>query len=139
MNEFFVCEVDEFLGSNLDYCFSNLALNTASPMPTLDADLSNLHQHIAWHVFDDPPYRALIQEIGYQGVCQFFNSLPVPQKYLIRSKQRMAEFLVKSAVPLSKVTCVVTKSQPMQQTLETVMQSSNWNIPIFAKPGCYFS
>ena len=136
---FFVCEVDAFAGSGLDYCFSNLALNTAAPMPSLDADLSNLHQHVAWHVFDDPPYKAPIPEIGYDGVCQFFASRPIPQKYLIRSKQRMAEFCVKSAVPLSMVTCVVTRSFPMQQTLETIMHSSNWNIPVFAKPGCYFT
>lgn len=135
---FFVCEVDDFASSGLQYCFSDLALNTAAPMPSLDSNLANLSTHVAWSVFDDPPYKARIPEIGYDGVCQYFVSRFPPQKYQMRSKQRMAEFLVKDAVPLSLVKCIVTKSPSLQQHLQQVMASSQWRIPILAKPGCYF-
>lgn len=135
---FFVCDVEAFARSNLQYCFSDLALNTAAPMPTLDINLANLATHVAWPMFDDPPYKAQIPEIGYDGVCEYFASRTPPQKYQIRSKQRMAEFLVKDAVPLSFVTCIVAKSAELQQHLQPIMDSSQWNIPILVKPGCYF-
>lgn len=135
---FFVCDVEAFVGTNLQYCFSDLALNTAAPMPTLDANLANLASHVAWPMFDDPPYKAQIPEIGYDGVCEYFASRTPPQKYQIRSKQRMAEFLVRDAVPLSLVTCIVVKGAELQQNLQPIMDSSQWDIPILAKPGCYF-
>ena len=49
------------------------------------------------------------------------------------------EFLVKDAVPLDMVTCVIAKTPAMEQNLRQQMASSNWNIPILVKPGCYFS
>lgn len=107
-------------------------------MPTLDANLANLETHIAWSMFDDPPFKALIPEIGYEGVCEYFASRASPQKYQNRSKQRMAEFLVKDAVPLSLVTCVIVRDQDMKQHLQPIMDASQWNIPILVKPGCYF-
>lgn len=135
---FFVCDLDVIDHADLQYCFSNLALNTAAPMPTLDTDLANLPDHVAWSVFDDPPYKAQISEIGYEGVCEYFASRPTPQKYQIRSKQRMAEFLIKDAVPLSLVACIVVKDATLRQNLQPIMESSRWDIPILVKPGCYF-
>jgi hypothetical protein len=135
---FFVCPVDGFEGSCLDYCFSNLALNTQAPMPALECDLSKLASHVDWSVFDDTPSVAHIPEIGYEGVCSYFVNQASPPERQNRSKKRMAEFLVKGAVPLSYVACIVAKTQTMQQSLQTVMDASKWRIPIFAKRGCYF-
>ncbi len=136
---FFVCDVDKFHGTNLNYCFSNVALNTAAPMPVIETDLGKLATHIDWTMFDDPPITAHIPEIGYAGVGKWFHSPASPQKYQNRSRQRMAEFLVKDAVPLDMVTCVIAKTPAMEQNLREQMASSNWNIPILVKPGCYFS
>ena len=135
---FFVCDVESFAASPLQVCFSDLALNTAAPMPKIDANLANLSTHVEWDMFDDPPYRARIPEIGYTGVCEYFASRNPPQKYQIRSKQRMAEFLVKDAVPLSMVTCIIAKSEELKQHLQPIMDASHWDIPILVNSGCYF-
>lgn len=135
---FFACAVDSFANSTLSYCFSDLALNTAAPMPSLESDLSKLEGHINWELFDEGPTAAYVPEIGYQGVCRYFKSTDTPQRYHLRHRQRMAEFLVKDAVPLSMVTCVIAKSQNMKQNLQAIMDASRWNIPILVKPGCYF-
>jgi hypothetical protein len=37
---FFVCDVDQFRGTSLNYCFSNVALNSAAPMPLIETDLA---------------------------------------------------------------------------------------------------
>jgi hypothetical protein len=135
---FFVCPVELFAGSDLQYCFSDLALNTAAPMPMLDADLANLETHVAWSMFDDTPIQAQIPEIGYKGVCKYFASYASPQKYQNRSKQRMAEFLVKELVPLSMVACIIVRDEKMKSRVQPIMDASQWNIPIFTNPGCYF-
>jgi hypothetical protein len=135
---FFVCEVDSFSGSGLNYCFSNFALNSRAPMPALECDLAKLADHVHWSVFDDRPLKAKIPEIGYEGVCEYFSSQDSPPERQNRSQKRMAEFLVKDAVPLTHIVCIVAKTPAMQQSLQHVMDASNWSIPIHAKPGCYF-
>ena len=107
-------------------------------MPALETDLANLETHVAWPMFDDYPFKAQIPEIGYGGVCEYFASRASPQRYQNRSRQRMAEFLIKFSVPLSLVTCIIVKDQEMKQQLQPIMDASQWNIPIFVKPGCYF-
>ena len=135
---FFVCSVEEFASTSLQYCFSDLALNKVAPMPALETNLANLETHIAWSMFDDPPFKAQIPEIGYGGVCEYFANRASPQRYQNRSSQRMAEFLIKFSVPLSLVTCVIVRDQEMKQILQPIMDASRWNIPVFVKPGCYF-
>lgn len=135
---FFVCNTDVFAGSNLTVCFSDLALNSNSGSPKIETDLGKLESHVDWSVFDEDPIVARIPEIGYGGVCQYFRSVATPAKWHNRSPKRMAEFLVREAVPLQYVSCVVAKSDAMRDNLQAVMDASHWNIPILAKPGCYF-
>lgn len=135
---FFVCNVDVFAGSGLEVCFSDLALNSNSGSPKIETNLSKLETHVDWSVFDEDPMVAGIPEIGYGGVCQFFRSVATPAKWHNRSPKRMAEFLVRGSVPLQYVSCVVAKTEAMKDSLQAVMDASRWNIPIFAKPGCYF-
>lgn len=135
---FFVCEPTEFIGTHVQYCFSNLALNTNAPFPLIACDIDELEKHIDWAVFDDQPVCGKISEIGYGGVCPYFLNKEEPLAYQNRSEKRMAEFLVKDAVPLSMVRCIIAKTPAMQQSLQAVMDESDWDIPIYTKPGCYF-
>lgn len=135
---FFVCAVSDFHNSDLDYCFSDFALNSKAPIPEMKCDLADIETHVHWNVFDNNPYKARISEIGYAGVCRFFANVDTPPERQNRSHKRMAEFLVKDAVPLSFVTCIIAKSAAMQQSLEQVMAVSQWDIPIYVKPDCYF-
>lgn len=134
---FFVCAVEDLKDSGLDFCFSDYALNSQVPQPTIEQDLNKLEGHVHWSVFDDTPTVASIPEIGYEGVCKYFAS--VPGKWQLRSQARMAEFLVRDALPLDYISCIIAKSDAMRINLQAVMDASGWDIPILSKPGCYFS
>lgn len=135
---FFVCDTDGFIGSDLKYCFSDFALNSLAPLPIMEHDLQNLAAHVHWDVFDDHPMGAQIPEIGYAGVCGYFQNQASPPARQNRSQKRMAEFLVKDALPLSYVTCIVVKTAALQQNLQHIVDASHWSIPIYTKAGCYF-
>lgn len=134
---FFVCRIDTFQDSGLTYCFSDYPLNSVVPPPTIETDLTKLETHIHWDVFDEDQ-TAKISEIGYNGVCKWFHNVALHPIRQLRSQKRMAEFLVAHAVPMSVVTCIITKSDTMRDRLQVMMEASKWNIPIYAKRGCYF-
>lgn len=134
---FIVCKVDDFRNSGLQYCFSNFPLNSEVPRPILNSNLDELETHVFWDVFDEFPHSANIPEIGYNGVCSYFHNTDAPERQLRRQK-RMAEFLVRDAVPLSLVKCVVANNLALRDRLQRVMDVSGYNIPIYVNAGCYF-
>lgn len=135
---FFVCSPQSFQGTGLHCCFSNYALNSNAPLPSIETDLNRLEEHVHWDVFDESPYSAQIPEIGYDGVCTFFKSMATPAYRMNRSPKRMAEFLVQGAVPLEYIDCIIAKTDDMRDKLKIMMDASAWNIPIYTKRGCYF-
>jgi len=135
---FFVAAIEKFECCDLTYCFSDIALNSCAPMPKIATDLKELETHVHWNVFDEAPRTAHVQEIGYQGVCAFFANQATPPERQNRSQKRMAEFLVRDCLPLTYVSCIITKTTVMQASLQAVMDASDWEIPIYTKPGCYF-
>lgn len=135
---FFVCRISDFANSGATYCFSNLALNTNAPLPQLECDLRNLEDHIDWSVFDEGPTTARIPQLGYDGVCSYFANYASPDRWQNRSQKRMAEFLVKDAVPLTAVSCIIAKTPAMQQSLQSIVDASDWDIPVYANRGCFF-
>lgn len=135
---FLVVNTRSLPSTGLQICFSDYPLNSRAPMPTIVSDLAALENHIHWDVFDDTPRKGAIPEIGYFGVCQYFNNMPNPQSRQTRSQKRMAEFLVRSALSLNFIACIVAKSDAMPDKFQMKMDASNWNIPIYAKRGCYF-
>jgi hypothetical protein len=50
----------------------------------------------------------------------------------------MAEFLVKDAVPLSMFDCIVTRSALIKSAVESMMEATDIDLPVYAKPGCYY-
>ncbi|WP_317056411.1 DarT ssDNA thymidine ADP-ribosyltransferase family protein [Roseovarius rhodophyticola] len=134
----FVGRTDRFRGSDLVYCFSDYALNSNAPLPTVETNLDLLEEHVHWDVFDDTPRVAYIHEVGYFGVCKWFHNMASPPNRMTRSPKRMAEFLVQGAVPLQFIDCIIAKNDVMSNKLREIMDASAWNIPIYTKPGCYF-
>lgn len=96
---FIVFSVDAIGNSGLDYCFSDYALNSQAPLPSIETDLAKLEEHVHWNVFDEAPYVAAIPEISYAGVCRWFHNMASPSVRRLRSQKRMAEFLIRNAVP----------------------------------------
>lgn len=124
--------------SGLTYCFSDHALNSNAPLPTIETDLNKLESHVHWDVFDETRDKAKIPEIGYPGVCRWFHNMASPAHKMTRSQKRMAEFLVQGEIPLDHIECIIAKTDAMKHKLEAMMCASDWDIPIYAKSGCYF-
>lgn len=135
---FFVGRPESFRDSGLFYCFSDYALNSNAPLPSIETDLSKLEDHVHWVVFDEAHDKAGIPEIGYPGVNSWFHSMVSPAHRMSRSPKRMAEFLVYGAVPLAFIDCIIVKTDAMRDKLQTTMDASVWNIRIYTKRGCFF-
>ena len=135
---FFVSSPEAFKNSGLYTCFSDYALNSKAPLPTIEEDLNRLEEHVHWDVFDEFPKVAAIPEIAYSGVCRWFNNMATPHYRMTRSAKRMAEFLVHGSVPLEKIACIIAKTNVMNDTLMEMLAASAWNIPVYTKRGCFF-
>lgn len=135
---FLVSSPQAFEGCGLFACFSDYALNSRAPMPTIETDLTKLEEHVHWDVFDDRPMVAAIPDIGYAGVCKWYHNMATPPERMTRSAKRMAEFLVHGAVPVDKIMCIVVKTDAMRATLGIMMGASAWSIPIMTKRGCFY-
>lgn len=135
---FLVSSPSAFEGSGIFTCFSDFALNSRAPMPTIESDPTRLEEHVHWDVFDEHPKVGAIDEIGYGGVCKWFHNMATPPERQTRSAKRMAEFLVLGAVPLDRIVCIVVKTNEMKRTLEEMIAATAWEIPVVAKRGCFY-
>lgn len=108
---FLVAKVSDLYHADLQCCFSNYALNTTVPEPVIVDDYQLLETHIQWDLFDENPVVGSIPEIGYKGSCKYFLNKDTPERYHLRRPIRMAEFLVKTSVPLNLFTCVVAPNE----------------------------
>lgn len=135
---FLVGRPDTFRGSDQFYCFSDHALNSNAPLPSIATDLDYLETHVHWEVFDEAHDKASIPEIGYPGVNRWFHNMASPAHRMTRSAKRTAEFLVKGVVPLAHIDCIIVKTDAMRDNLQIMLDASIWNIPIHTKRGCFF-
>lgn len=136
---FLVAKVSDLYRAGLRCCFSNYALNSTVPEPIVVDDPGLLETHINWTMFDDHPLAGSIPEIGYGGSCQFFNSRATPERYQVRKPIRMAEFLVRTAVPLGLFTCLVAPNELQKSLLLQQVRAASYQLPVFSKPGCFVS
>jgi len=134
---FLVSITDHFENADLPFYFTNVACNNRVEIPRFENDLAKIGTHIDWSLFDEAPYKAMIPEIGYNGVCQYFHSRDVGV-HGNRSAQRMAEFMVRDELPLRYIDCIITKTAAIKAIVEQQIQASHWDIPVHAKQDCYF-
>lgn len=136
---FLVAKVSDLYRAGLQCCFSNFALNTTAPKPVIVNNPGLLETHIRWELFDEYPLAGSIPEIGYRGSCQYFLSKDTPERYQLRRPIRMAEFLVENAVPLSLFACMVAPNKRQQALIQRAVQATNYQLPVYSKPGCFVS
>jgi hypothetical protein len=117
--------------------FTDIACNSAIP-PNYENRQNKLDEHISWSLFDDTPRTALIPEIGYDGVCQWQHDRDEPVRFQQRSKRRMAEFMIKDHLRMTEVSCIMLKSLKHVKAVQSWVNASGMEIPVYAKPGCYF-
>lgn len=135
---FLVSRPELIRDAGLYFCFSNIALNRAAPgFIRIGQDLNTLEGHVNWSVFDEGPLKAAIPDIGYGGACQYFNDAPTSGR-MNRRQERMAEFLVRDAVPLEALQCIIVKTNDMKDTLRPIIEASGLDLPIHVNRGCYW-
>lgn len=93
------------------------------------ADLADLDR-VAWDLITEQPQ--------LDGYCKFWQSNPSNQRYVDRMEKRMAEFLVKSHVPLAALTRIGVFSSAQQQTVSQIVAAHNLAIPIVVMANWYF-
>lgn len=133
---FVVYRVDDIVQSDAVWCFSNFALNSIAPTPTVIADISAIESHIDWSLFDENPIIARISEIGYPGCCRFFSQKSHP-RYALRQLVRMAEFLIKDRVPLSLAAAIICPTEQRGNLVHATMKCHNYDMQIIVKPECF--
>lgn len=136
---FFVAKVSDLYRAGLQCCFSNYALNSTVPEPMVVNDPRMLESHIRWELFDENPLTGEIPEIGYSGSCQFFNSRATPERHQFRTPVRMAEFLVKTSVPLGLFACLVAPNEQQKTLVQQIVNAAGNQLPVFSKPRCFIS
>lgn len=136
---FLVANVATLFARYRQVCFSNYALNSNAPSPTVLADREQFATHINWAQFDEIPMVAQIPEIKYEGVCKYFNSNPTPGPRHHRSTERMAEFLVKDAVSMSDISAIVLPTVEAQRRIKRVADQAGYEGLVLSKPGCFIS
>lgn len=136
---FLVAKVSDLYNAGLECCFSNYALNSTVPVPLVVSDQNLLEAHINWGLFDEQPLTGSIFEIGYGGSCRYFFSKDTPERYQLRKPIRMAEFLVRDAVPMSHFVCIVTPTMERKGLIEQQVQAAGLELPVFFNSGCFIS
>ena len=134
---FLVVRVEALYQNNLNICFSDSALNSLAPMPTVEHRFAELPKHVKWSLFDDSPMVANIADVGYQGVCKYFFSRAIPVQYQYRSAARMAELLVKEAVPTYLVECIIAPSPAVYREVVGLANAFNFRGAIVENAGCF--
>ncbi|WP_417678210.1 DUF4433 domain-containing protein [Roseibium sp.] len=134
---YLVVEPSALFGSGRDCWFTDLACNSAIP-PSYQNQPAQLASHVNWALFDEAPLTATINEIGYAGVCRWQHDRDQPVRYQMRSKQRMAEFMVKDYLSMDEVLCIILKNDAHLATVQGWVNESGASIPVYVKPRCYF-
>ena len=85
---------------------------------------------VAWDLITEAPQ--------LDGYCKYWHDIPSNDRYVDRMEKRMAEFLVKSRVPLTAVTRIGVISSAKQQEVNKIVAKYNLTIPTVVKPNWYF-
>lgn len=137
-----VVSPNRLYGSGRQFWFTDIGCNSGIP-PTYCSDPTKLATHVDWSLFDEFGYNnrdrmAEIDEIGYAGVCKWQHDKDEPERYRMRSKKRMAEFMVKEYLQMSEVSCIVLKNNTHLAEVQAWVIASGLHTPVYVKPGCYF-
>lgn len=117
--------------------YTDIACNSGFPA-TYNGNPTELETHIEWPLFDDTPRMGHIPEIGYEGVCRWQHDRDQPIEHQMRSKKRMAEFMVKDHLQMNEVSCIILKNRSHLAEVQAWVNASDTQIPVYVKPGCFF-
>ena len=119
----FETTIDLALAHGQPYVFYDRNATLAYSNPY--TDIANLNV-IAWDLITEQPQ--------LDGYCRFWQSNASNQRYVDRMEKRMAEFLVKSNVPLTAVTRIGVINNAKQQEVNQILADYNLTIPTVVMP-----
>jgi len=85
---------------------------------------------VAWDLITETPV--------LDGYCRYWQSNAANERYVDRMEKRMAEFLVRSHVPLTAMTRIGVFDQQKQQQVQQILQTYQLPIPVVVMPDWYF-
>lgn len=132
-----VVDPDVLFSSGRACWFTDIACNSGIP-PTYENRARELSRHVDWPLFDDTPRTAQISEIGYEGACRWQHDRDQPIEHQMRSKKRMAEFMVRDHLRTDEISCIVLKTAKHAEEVQAWVDECGTDMPVFVKPECYF-
>lgn len=134
---YMVVDPNKLFASGRSVWFTNIACNSGIP-PEYGHRPEMLEAHVDWALFDDEPRMGRIPEINYSGVCRWQHDRDQPVEHQMRSKKRMAEFMVRDYLRMDEVSCIVLQTTQHAGEVRAWVDASGVEIPVYVKPGCYF-
>ena len=107
-----------FFDRNATFDYSNAYTN-----------LAQLDQ-VAWDLITETPQ--------LDGYCKFFQDDQTKPRYVDRKAKRMAEFLVKTRVPIGAITRIGVHTQAKRLEVQQIATTYNITTPIIVMPDWYF-
>ena len=103
--------------------------NATKPYSTPYTSLEGLNS-VAWDLITEAP--------TLDGYCKYFFDVPYKVRYVDRMEKRMAEFLVKSHVPLDAIIRIGVLSNAQREVVRQIVSKYNLAIPVATIPTWYF-
>jgi hypothetical protein len=123
----FETTIDSAIGHGAPFVFFDR--NATLAYSNAFTNLTQLNQ-IAWELITEPPQ--------LDGFCKYWNNDPLKQHYVDRMEKRMAEFLVKTSVPISAINRIGVINNAKQQEVIQIVASYDLDIPVIVMPSWYF-
>ena len=92
-------------------------------------DLGHINA-VAWDLITEQPQ--------LDGFCKYWQSNPSNQRYVDRMEKRMAEFLVRSTVPLNAISKIGVVNSQRKIEVEAIIEGFALGIPVVVMPNWYF-
>lgn len=112
--------------------YSNRACNS------FGYETNNSPNFIDWEMFNESPYSAIVNELGYKGVCKYFQDRDTDEKYNERKTKRMAECLIKDYVSLNDIDAIVVRDNHSLYHVEGLARTYKFKGMVLSKPNCYY-
>lgn len=103
--------------------------NATKPYSTPYFSINDLDK-VAWELITEAP--------TLDGYCKYFFDRPTVERYVDRLEKRMAEFLVRSHVPLTAMTRIGVSNQQKQQQVQQILLAHHLYTPVVVMPDWYF-
>lgn len=130
---FFVINLNSLQELNYEYRVSNSACNNFA-FETFDG----IEQaSIDWNLFNEAPFKGVIDEDEYSGACRFFldrDSVPYQNRRAVRG----AEFLIANQVNVQDIDFIVVQNETTALEVRDKLINKGINKSVYVKPDCYY-